>query len=85
MIYNSFNFLILFPLIFLGYYVIPSRYLKLRNVFLLAVSYLLYFNWEPVYAQVLLGVTASTFLAARLLDIEKRKKIVVCLGGGHFP
>lgn len=42
MIYNSFNFILLFPLIFLLYYVIPAHYGKGRNIFLLLVSYALY-------------------------------------------
>ena len=52
MIYNSFNFIVIFPLIFLLYYLIPARYQKGRNVFLLTVSYLLYLNWKPVYADI---------------------------------
>lgn len=84
MIYNSFNFLILFPLIFEGYYVIPERYQKARNLFLLAVSYGLYLNWKPVYALILLFVTAMTYGAARLLEQSKRRKLTVWLGGGNF-
>lgn len=64
MIYNSFNFIILFPLIFLVYYVIPSRHTKTRNLYLLAVSYLLYLQWKPVYALILLYVTAVTYYSA---------------------
>ena len=44
MIYNSFNFLILFPLNFWGYYVIPANYQKVMNLILLAVSHRLYLN-----------------------------------------
>jgi len=42
MIFNSFNFIVLFPLIFLLYYAIPAHFPKWRNLFLLVVSYLLY-------------------------------------------
>ena len=64
MIFNSFNFLVLFPLIFTLYYCIPSRLNKLRNLFLLVVSYSLYVGWKPVYALILLGVTAVTYYSA---------------------
>ena len=84
MIYNSFNFLILFPLIFLGYYVIPARYQKVRNLFLLAVSYGLYLNWKPVYALILLFVTVSTYAVARLLESQERRSLIIGLGGGNF-
>lgn len=71
MIYNSFFFIICFPLIFLLYYLIPAKYQKVRNMFLLVVSYLLYLNWKPVYALILLGVTGISYLTA--LGIEKKK------------
>ena len=80
MIYNSFNFLVFFPLIFLLYYIIPARCQRGRNVFLLAVSYLLYLNWKPVYALILLGVTLVTYYGARLIEKNERKKQIMVLG-----
>lgn len=68
MIYNSFNFLVLFPLIFLLYYVIPAKYQKIRNWFLLLVSYALYISWKPVFALVLLGVTLVTYWGALFFE-----------------
>lgn len=83
MIFNSFNFLIIFPLLFLLYYLIPAGRVKWRNGFLLLVSYLLYANWKPAYALILLGVTVLTFLLAKQFEVSKsRKRIVV--GGGIF-
>ena len=81
MIYNSFNFILLFPLIFLLYYLIPARFQRGRNVFLLVISYLLYLNWKPVYALILLGVTAVTFLSAKLLEQSDKRRRIVWLGG----
>ena len=72
MIYNSFLFLVGFPLIFLLYYLIPAKYQKGRNIFLLIVSYILYINWKPVYVLILLSVTGITFLSA--LQIERNKE-----------
>lgn len=72
MIYNSFLFLVCFPLIFLLYYLIPSKYQKGRNIFLLVVSYVLYVNWKPVYALILLGITGITFFSS--LQIERRRE-----------
>lgn len=73
MIFNSFNFLIAFPLLFMLYYAIPAKRQAWRNVYLLAVSYLLYMNFKPAYAVILLGVTAITYAAARI--VEKRKNL----------
>lgn len=71
MIYNSFNFLVIFPFIFLLYYVIPAKCQKWRNLFLLGLSYLLYINWKPAYVLVLLGVTLITYWGGYLVDIQQ--------------
>lgn len=84
MIFNSFNFIILFPLIFLLYYVIPARYSKWRNFYLLLVSYLLYVQWKPVFALVLVVVTLITYWGGHILELRgnddnlktKRKRLV---------
>lgn len=80
MIYNSFNFIVLYPLIFLLYYVIPAKYQKARILFLLAVSYLLYLNWETAYALVLLGVTVVTYFAAIVVGKSKRPRTIMICG-----
>lgn len=72
MIYNSFLFLVSFPLIFLLYYMIPAKYQKGRNIFLLVVSYILYINWKPVYALILLGVTGITYLSALKIECSRK-------------
>lgn len=68
MIYNSFRFIVLFPLLFLLYYVIPVKYQKARNLFLLAISYALYVSWKPAFALVLLGVTLITYWGGQIFD-----------------
>ena len=83
MIFNSFNFLIVFPILFLLYYLIPAKLQKWRNVYLLLVSYLLYANWKPVYALILLGVTFVTYLFARWIEDGKRS-VKIAVGGGIF-
>ena len=77
MIYNSFNFIIVFPFIFLLYYVIPGKFEKARNGFLLVTSYLLYLNWKPVYALILFGVTLITFYGAKLLEKSSNHRKLV--------
>ena len=80
MIFNSFNFIVLFPFIFLLYYAIPAKYCKMRNLFLLFVSYLLYFQWKPVYALILLGVTMVTYFTALLVAKSKSPKRILTVG-----
>lgn len=73
MIFNSFQFLWLFPIIFIVYHminkvgggIVSSR---LGNCTLLAVSYILYMQWNAAYALVLLWVTAVTFIAGLIIE-----------------
>ena len=89
MIFNSFQFLWLFPLVFLGYYFLPSLFPKIwrrdsraANMLLLAISYGLYMQWNPAYAFILLGVTAATYIfALRISGVDKkcaRRWLVAC-------
>lgn len=80
MIYNSFNFLVIFPLIFILYYAIPAKNKNVRNVFLLIVSYLLYVNWTPIYALILAFVTFVTYGCAIKLKNSKRPNLLLVLG-----
>ncbi len=81
MLFNSFFFIITYPLIFLFYYLIPARYNILRNIYLLLTSYLLYIKWKPVYALILLFITIITYIAALYIEkIKKRekRKFILC-------
>ena len=80
MIFNSFNFIVIYPLIFLLYYAIPVEYHKARNIFLLLVSYILYIQWRPIYALILLAITGITYIAA--LYIKRSRKPYVILTAG---
>ncbi len=81
MVFNSFNFWLVFPLIFVIYWVIPSKFNRVRNIFLLAVSYLLYMNWKPSFAIVLLGVTLICYWGGQIIDNKRfsnRKGFLCC-------
>ncbi|MBD5217288.1 MAG: MBOAT family protein [Bacteroidales bacterium] len=67
MAFNSFNFWLIFPLVFIIFWLIPKRYVKARNAYLILVSYALYMNWKPAFALVLLYVTLVTYYGARLV------------------
>ena len=70
MIYNSFNFIVLFPIIFLLYYVIPAKWAMARKFFLLITSYALYITWKPAYVIVLAGVTLVTYWGGQVLELR---------------
>ena len=72
--FNSFNFWLIFPFIFGLYWLIPAKYNQARKVFLVLVSYLLYMNWKPAFAIVLLGVTLITYWGGLRIDNQKASK-----------
>lgn len=88
MIFNSFQFLWLFPIIFAGYYLIGSLakkrlWRKADNILLLVISYVLYMQHRPDFALVLLGVTAITYFAALIIERKQaygRKKYIIFFG-----
>lgn len=72
--FNSFIFWLIFPFIFGLYWLIPAKYNQARKVFLVLVSYLLYMNWKPAFAIVLLGVTLITYWGGLRLDNQQSNK-----------
>ena len=75
MLFNSFKFWIIFCLLFLFYWIIPSKWHKTRKIYLILVSYALYMAWEPWFAINLLWVTAITYFGAVAIEgITKRRK-----------
>lgn len=68
MTFNSFPFWLVFLLIFGIYWLIPAKWNQWRKVFLIGVSYLLYMNWKPTFALVLLAITLVTYGGGYVLD-----------------
>ena len=83
MAFNTFSFWIVFPFIFGFYWLIPVKYNQWRKLFLILASYLLYMNWKPAFALVLLGVTLITYFGGQFLeahgDTKKRKRRIAWL------
>lgn len=76
MLFNSFTFLLFFPITTLLYYLIPH---KLRWGYLLIVSYGFYMNWNPSYALLLIGITIVSYIVGLFLE-RKRKRSVIIAG-----
>ncbi len=60
MLFNSFQFLIFFPLVVAAYFVLPHR---LRWALLLGASYYFYMCWKPEYALLLVLSTVIDYYA----------------------
>ena len=65
MLFNSYNFMIFFPVVVLVYFFIPK---KLRYIWLLIVSYYFYMGWNVEYALLIAFSTVATFLSGLLID-----------------
>ena len=65
MLFNSFSFLVFFPVVTLLYFVIPK---KLRCAWLLAASYYFYMSWNAKYAVLIAASTLITFVSGILIE-----------------
>jgi len=79
MLFNSFIFLIFFPIVTIVYFILPH---KVRWFFLLTASYYFYMNWKPVYAMLIFTSTMVTWVCSVLVqkaDNKAKKKIFLIL------
>ena len=78
MLFNSFEFLIFFPLVVGLYFAIPHRF---RWMFLLAASYYFYMAWKAEYVLLIMASTIIDYYAALRMgatpEKSKRKKYLV--------
>lgn len=83
MIFNSYNFLIFFPIVLLIYFIVPK---KIRYIWLLIASYYFYMCWNAKYA-ILIGISTlitygSGLALEKLNEVQAvvwKKKAVVAL------
>ena len=64
MLYNSFVFLLFFPIVAVVFFVLPH---KVRRWYLLIVSYFFYMNWNPTYGLFLAFVTLVSYFGAQMI------------------
>ena len=72
MTFNSFQFLIFFPIVTLLYFLIPFRF---RWALLLVASYYFYMSWNPSLVFLILFTTVVSYAAGILLEKYEDKKI----------
>lgn len=85
MIFNSFQFIWLFPLIFAAYWLVSqfSKGNRIPNYLLLLISYGLYMQWDIPCTLILFAVTLVTFLFARIIEAKQaygKKTYIVAVG-----
>lgn len=78
MLFNSLDFAIFLPVVYLLYWFVFNRNIKLRNIFLLTVSYIFYGFWDWRFLSlILISSFMDYFLALEIFktpDTETRKR-----------
>ena len=77
MLFNSYHFIVFFPIVLLVYFIIPR---KLRYIWLLVASYYFYMSWNVTYSLLIAFSTLITYIGGLLLDKTKKigiKKLIV--------
>lgn len=70
MLFNSYDFLIFFPIVVFAYFLIPQRF---RYIWLLIASYYFYMGWNAKYALLLLTSTTITYISGLLMDVVEKR------------
>ena len=81
MLFNSLSFFAFFIITTLVYFVLPQ---KLKNMWLLFMSYIFYMQWNVEYALLMLVVTATTWVAGILMQkfksvVAKKSCLLTCI------
>ena len=74
--FNSVEFAIFLPIVFAIYWAIPHKF---RWMILLLSSYYFYMSWNPKYVVLILFTSIISYIAGRLLAINKNEKIRRCI------
>ena len=76
MVFNSWEFALFFPVVYLLYLLLPTR--RLQNLLLLGASYYFYAAWDWRFLGLLLGSTILDYVCARAIDDttdERRRRM----------
>lgn len=79
MVFNSYSFLIFFPIVVLIHFLLPR---KVQHLWLLAASYYFYMNWDARYVLLLLFSTVVTYLSGIVMErvqTNRQRKAAVAI------
>lgn len=68
MLFNTIEFLAFFSLTIIVFFILPQ---KIKNIWLLFMSYIFYMGWNKKYLLLLVAVTAATYITGRMIEIAK--------------
>jgi alginate O-acetyltransferase complex protein AlgI len=82
MLFNSIEFLIFLPTVFLLYWFVFQKNLKSQNLFILVISYVFYGWWDWRFLSLILLCSGINYLAGLALashDNQKNRKLILAL------
>lgn len=68
MVFNSIEFAIFLPIVFILYWYVFNRNLKLQNIFVVVVSYIFYGWWDWRFLFLIAFTSACSFGAGLLIE-----------------
>jgi len=75
MLFNSLDFAVFFPLVFIVHWLLPGKSLRLQNVWILFSSYLFYSFWDYRFLALILLSTLCDYLIANKLRDSSEESI----------
>ena len=77
MVFSSFSFLVAFlPLVIVGYYIIPKKYTKVKNIILLIASLIFYSFGEPKYTILMVVSILVNYILTLLMSKKNNNKVI---------
>ncbi len=73
MLFNSIAFAIFLPLVFIAYWFLLNKNLRLQNIFIVVVSYIFYGWWDWRFLVLIAFTSATTFLSGALIEKYRNK------------
>ena len=75
MLFNSLEFLVFLPLVFLAYWFLLNKNLKLQNLFIVIVSYIFYGWWSPSFLVLIFVTTLCSFLSGLVVQSSNNQQV----------
>lgn len=75
MLFNSIEFQLFFPIVIILYFLIPMRFVRIKQVWLLVVSYYFYMSWNAKYVVLIATSTVITYICGLFLENINNKEL----------
>jgi len=73
MLFNSFEFLLFLPVVFLIYWFVAVRNLTVQNIFIVLASYVFYGWWNPMFLLLIFITSVCSYASGVGIDVAQRR------------